>query len=300
MRLELEQKFNEILNYLHNKEKYREQFIKLVRDNLFDFSIILIWKIFILFLYEKFYQIAQQIGEDVFIQKWEGKFNRKPKNYRKENLYWANEEPDDQIVSFLGVIYKIDSNFLRQADALRKKRDTASHVAELKFTEEDVDNYIFETLRIIEKLQLCHEEEYLSKIEDSLQLTRVKPSQKDLVSILNKMVESLAQASTFRSAEDYENRILQFKENLTKEHIEKILDVVFDNPYSINQVLEAGRSITFFKELYELGKVNKSIWKKFAKKLSENYKGRDNFLSYYNWLFEVLGMPTYQSEIKVR
>jgi len=297
------EKYNQLLEFLNHQEKYREQFIKSIKDGLFDFSIILIWKTFILFAYEKIYQIAHQIGDNVFLQKWESKFDKKPKNYKKENIYWCNEEHDgeNKIIQFLGVIYKIDSNFIKQLNILKNKRDIAAHVSELEFTEEDVDNYLFEMLRVIEKLQNCHAEEYWKNFsaEDIGKLMKLLPSSQDLETFIENLIDSLAQASTFRTAEDYEKRILQLKSYLTENQIAKILEIVFDNPYSINQVLEAGGTRSFLRQLYDLKKVDKKRWTRFAEKLIKYYSNQEKPLAFYNWLFKELGMPTYE-ELDVR
>jgi len=294
-------KFNRLLQFLNNQEKYRDQFVKAIEKNLFDFAIIIIWKVFILFAYEKIYQVAHQLGEDVFLQKWEGKFSRKPKNYRKDNLYWPNEEQnsDDQIIQFLGVIYKIDSNFISQLETLKKKRHVAAHVADLEFTEEDVDNYLFEMLRVVEKLQKCHADDYLENfsIDDFQKVAKMIPSPQDLRIFIESLIESLSQAGTFRAAEDYENRILQLKTSLTEEDIQKILNVVFNNPYSINQVLEAGGTQRFFKQLYDLNKVDKKTWVIFANRLIKHFSDREDALAFYNWLFSKLDMRTYREEV---
>jgi len=124
MKKETLQKFDKLLSFLNNQGKYKNQFIKSIENSLFDFAVIVVWKIFILFVYEKIYQIAHQLGEDVFLQKWEGKFRKKPKNYKKGNIYWLNEEQnsDDRIIQFLSVIYRIDSNFISQLEGVEKEK----------------------------------------------------------------------------------------------------------------------------------------------------------------------------------
>jgi len=286
-------KFNKLLQFLNNQEKYRDQFVKAIEKNLFDFAIIIIWKLFILFAYEKIYQVAHKMGEDAFLSKWERKFSRKPKNYKKDNLYWPNEEQnsDDQIIQFLGVIYKIDSNFISQLETLKKKRHVAAHVADLEFTEEDVDNYLFEMLRVVEKLQKCHVDDYLVNFStwDFQKVEKMIPSPQDLGIFIDGLIEGLSQARTFREAEEYENRILQLKTSLTEEHIQKILNVVFNNPYSINQVLEAGGTERFFMQLYDLNKVDKKTWIIFANHLIEHFGDRKGALVSYDSLFLQIG-----------
>jgi hypothetical protein len=298
------EKFNRLLQFLNHQDKYKNQFFRAVENSLFDFAIIIIWKVFILFAYEKIFQVAHQLGEDVFLQKWEGKFTRKPKNYRRDNLYWPNEEQssDDQIIQFLGVIYKIDSNFISQLETLKKKRHVAAHVADLEFTEEDVDNYLFEMLRVVEKLQKCHADDYLENfsIDDFQKVAKMIPSSQDLKIFIDSLIDSLSQAGTFRAAEDYENRILHLKTFLTEEDIKKILNVVFDNPYAINQVLEAGGTQRFFRQIYDLGKTDKKVWLTFANRLVKHFGDRRDALAFYNWLFLELGMKTYEEEIGLK
>lgn len=184
---------------------------------------------------------------------------------------------------------------------MRKKRHTAAHVADLEFTEEDVDNYLFEMLRVVEKLQECHADDYLKNfdVDDYQKIAEMIASPQDQKVFIENLINNLSQAHTFSAAESYETRILQLRTYLSGEQIRKILNVVFDNPYTINQVLEANGTLIFFKQLYDLGRVDKKNWIIFARRLIEYFGDRESELVFYNWLFSKFGLPTYIIKRKV-
>ncbi len=303
-------KYEYLCGHIYNSDKYKEQFLKAIENDLYDFAIILIWKTFMLFLYEKMYQISGIIGEEIFIQKWEGIFNQKPKHYRRENLYWPNEEKDDKILTFLGALYLIDSNFITQLRIIKQKRDISSHVSELSCNYPEVKNYLSELLKIVEKIQDCHIEEYLKKIEDINKYQKILSSNKDMEEFLNRLIESLRRASTFDDAQEIEGKILNLLEFFTSNQIEEVLEAVFQNhfPYSINQVLEAsgGRATSgFLKKIFELPQ-NKMVkiggWRDFYKKLfQQKYLNMDrtNVSSLYGWLSKKLEPTKLEKEINV-
>ena len=300
----IKKKFEELLQFVVNQEKYKEQFLKSITNGLFDFSIILIWKTLILFDYEKMYEVAYQIGESTFLDKWKNKFGRTPRNYKKQNTYWPNEEKegDNKVIQFLGVIYRIDSNFIKQLHSLKPKRDTAAHVSDLCFNEEDVDNYLFEILRVVKELQKCYTNDYLKTfiIDDFEKLRKMELSKQDLQDLICILINNLVNASTFKTAKEYKKRILHLEFYLTGAQIIRILDEVFNNPCGINQVLESTGISNFFKQLYNLGKVGKDYWKNFAIKILEYYKeehgDETESFKFYNWLFDDLGLFYNQKE----
>lgn len=291
MKKKIKEKFYQLTKYICHKEKYESQFLRAVDNELFDFAVILIWKTFMLFLYEKIYQISRLIGNKVFLQKWQGRFNnKKPKNYKKENLYWPNEENDDIILSFLGTLYFIDSNFITRLRNRKRERDIASHVSELEFKEIQIEPYLSDLLEVVEKIQQCHIKEYFKDIEEVDKFLEIDTSQKDKEKFLYRLIENLRNASSFNSAQKYENDILKLKNSLAVDHIEKILDGVFENPqpYGINQILEADATSYFLKDIFELKKVPIEKWKKFYQTLKEQEFRRTTkaMLDIYGWFPE--------------
>lgn len=305
MNKKIKGKFEELLQFVVNQEKYKEQFLKSITNGLFDFSIILIWKTLILFAYEKMHQVAYQIGESTFLDKWKNKFGGTPRNYKKENIYWPNEEKegDNKVIQFLGVIYRIDSNFIKQLHSLKPKRDTAAHVSDLSFNEEDVDNYLFEILRVVKELQKCYTNDYLKTfiIDDFEKLREMEIPKQGLQDLIDILINNLVNASTFKKAKEYKKRILHLESYLTGAQIIRILDEVFNNPYGMNQVLEATGISNFFKQLYNLKKVDKDYWENFAFNILEYYKkeygDETESFKFYDWLFYELDMIKNQEEI---
>lgn len=168
---------------------------------------------------------------------------------------------------------------------------------------EDVDNYLFEILRVVKELQKCYINDYLKTfiIDDFGKLRKMELSKQDLQELIGILINNLVNASTFKKVKEYIKRILYLKSYITGAQITRILDEVFNNPYGINQVLEATGISNFFKQLYNLKKVDKDYWENFAFKIPEYYKEEygDEIESFrvYNWLFYELDVIKNQEEI---
>jgi len=286
--------------YLFNKEKYSEDLKASIRSNLFDFTIILIWKSFMLFIYEK----LSQIPSDIILDSWKRKYDKEkgPKGYKRNNLYWPNNIDDCELLNFLYEIYDIDRNVIRMAFSLAQKRDTAAHVSEITFNISQVDSFVDDILNLCEKIQKAHET-YLDKINIitvDKQMISKNLSSHDIKYFIPKLIDLLKSSISFKTTEEVEEKLLILKHYLSREDIKKVLDAIKENSVGIrwHQILQASKSSQFIRELYELYTEPTLKWEEFAKFLKEDKikKHNDLELANYNWLFEIFRMKTVKEE----
>lgn len=275
-----------VINYRNYEGQLKNSLIK--TNQIFDFSIILFWKIFMLFVYERLQQIRYFLEEDVFEQKWKTIFKMDKYDlakYDKRNLYAYNQLDDEEVISLLNILYPIDSNFLKKLKSLKQDRHTAGHVCDPTLTnqESDIINFTKELLVIVEKLQSEHEKNYLSQIELSkFTEDKITISDSDKRFLTHRAIESLATVPNFNSAK----APLQFIEkNLTFISLDKkkeILSNSLKNGGMYNQILESSYGPIFFKKLYEDGGLGLDDWKDFY--VDSSITNNCKELPTYNWL----------------
>jgi len=275
-----------------NYKTYQEQLENSFDNKIFDFSIILFWKLFMLFVYERLQQIRYFLEEDIFEQKWKTIFKAEKYDlirYDKRNLYSYNQLEDEEIINLLNLLYPIDSNFLKKLKNLKQDRHTAGHVCDPTLTnqENDVLNFIREILVIFEKLQLEHEKNYLTQIELSKFVEgEVNVSGADKKFLTYRAIESLPIIPNFNSAK----LPLEFIEkNLPLIPLEKKKEIIINslkNGGLYNQVIESGYGPIFFKKLFEDGDLNIDDWKNFY--IDMTIANQGNELTNYLWLKEEL------------
>lgn len=283
-------------SYVYDRQKYSRQLLYSIKHHLFDYSIILIWKTFILFLYEKIYQIP----EENILKAWKNKFKKETiPGFKKDNLYWPNNNDDKVIIHLFYEIYDIDNNVLKTAESLSQKRDTAAHVSDIQYSLNDVDNYIDDVLMLCEKFQKCHLK-ILDQTEiDSLDLIIIshRYSKYDIGYLLSNLIKVFGKSSSFKESTSRRTKIIALKDYLTRDQIATIIKETIKNSqdHPCHQIIEAGGANIFLQEIYNLFKEPTKEWKKFAEFISQDLqrRKRTELLSEYNWLFQNFNMPTY-------
>lgn len=295
----LKPKLKELFSFLYHREKYDKQLMLSIRNGLFDFSIILIWKIFIIFLYEKLYQVPS----DEILVAWESKYGekKKPKGFKKGNLFWPNNIDDDEVINFLYELYDIDKNILKIATPLSVKRNSAAHVSDVEFDLGGVDRFLDEILILCKKIQEAHKE-YLATIdimEIDTMLVSKKMSHKDIEALVNRIIISLKNSSSFNESTQIRRKIINLKNHLSRDDIKSILDSIKENSYGAlyHQILEASGAESFIKELYETFNEPSPEWNDFAEFLIES-NNLKNILPSYDWLFKIVKKEDTINEIK--
>jgi len=160
----------ELSDFLIRKNFYREQYKKALSQKLYDFLIILTWKTFMLFAYEKIQQTRYIIDEVKFRQKYwrKGSLTQKElSNYPVDNVFCYNGLDDEQIIDLLKRTYEFDENFSKQLKSLRAGRNTAAHVAEKTLTATDlqVSNTLDLLLKTIKHIDNNYKNKFLKTVE---------------------------------------------------------------------------------------------------------------------------------------
>ncbi len=279
-----------VINYKNYEKQLEDSLVK--TNRVFDFAIIVFWKLFMLFVYERLQQIRYFLEEDVFEQKWKTIFKQEKYDlikYDKRNLYAYNQLDDDEVIGFLNLLYPIDSNFLKKLKSLKQDRHTAGHVCDPNLTnqESNVVNFTTELLVVVEKLQLEHEKNYLSQVELLKFIEdKVTISNADKKFLVDRTIESLASIPSFNSAK----APLQFIENnlsiLDVDKKKEIIQNSLKNRGVYNQIIESSYGPTFFKSLYEDGALSLNDWQDFYIESTIANSGKE--LGSYYWLKENL------------
>jgi hypothetical protein len=291
-------KFKKLWSYVYDRN-YNIQLYNSCKYRLYDYSIILIWKIFMLFLYEKIYQIP----ENKILKAWKNRFKKdKPRGFKKDNLYWPNEHDDKDIIGLFYELYNIDNNVLKNAKALSQKRDTAAHVSDIHFTLNDADNFLDDILKLCEKFQRCHNNELKLIDINSLDQAFISKrfSKKDMVFLLARLIEVFGKSSSFGESTLLRNKIIALKNYLSRDNIKDILGAIKKNSVgaAYHQILEASGTDMFIKNIYLVYNEPSPEWNNFAKfliKCLKNYKV-EHYLPNYNWLFEIFSMKKFENK----
>lgn len=238
------EKFTELTNYLSGDFSYKEQLRTSYEDELYDFSVILIWKIFILYSYQAIRQYRVIIGEEEFNSVWkQGSLSEKKydvSGYEIDNIYAYNRIDDDILLDLLGRMYPIDNNFIKRLKQLKNSRDVAAHIADeiLLNTKEGVDHFFGEILKITGKVNEYHREKILSKVLEDKEV-EMHLSIADTVYFVKNKIQKLSDALTFDVADSAMKYINRKKKFLSFELLESILaNSVKNKNGAYNQVLE--------------------------------------------------------------
>jgi len=272
-----------LLSYVHHDDKYRNNLEKALNNELWDYATSLIWKIIVLFLYEKFSQIStiKEMPRDL-IKKLEDK------NCSADRCFSYNYHEDNFIADNITKVWSnFDRNYQKRLISLLAERNSLSHVNEIECTKIQFDAYLEKILEILDYIQDLHNDKieklknfatannvdvpYLSGQDISRIFAQV---QSDGQKILNKgMLLFLIKIITNKNIPD--DIIRQIKESgiytfwtstsyaLAKENGEKIiiplvkyfdkfevkeiLEKVFENGY--NQIIPASGIENIFMEL---------------------------------------------------
>jgi hypothetical protein len=276
MKRDISRAIGEIGTFLtpESKKIYEEELVKSVNSRLFDFSILLIWKEFILFIYERFEQI-RVLDSRVF----QSRTKDKSIQVRKiNNLYSYNEYKDEEIINLLKDLYSIDHNFIKKLGTLKSDRNIAAHVSdpELKTKESGVRDFCAKLIDIERKIQKEHQKQYLRFPSNLNIYQKLKLSEEDVKFIIIEIIDFLPVVPDFKTA----NRALLFLEkyinNIDSSQCVSILDNALKNKNKLNQVLRSSQGPIFFRALLKNIKIEKEPWRKFYIGLLEEYISEEN------------------------
>lgn len=133
----------EYCSYVCNYKIYSEKLSKAIENDLFDCGVIYIWKLFLLYVYEKVWQIREleKISgnkfetDKIFLSLIDPNGNKNlPDNFFDGNLYSLNKLQDynkgeTEIIAKLRDVYKeVDAQIFKDAQKILQERNKAAHV----------------------------------------------------------------------------------------------------------------------------------------------------------------------------
>ncbi len=167
---DLGQKINRLCSYVCNGKSYGyEQRLHLSsKHGLYDAAIIYAWNIFMLFVYEKVWQLRE-------LEKEAGTPNKTDKVFldaltlNKTSDYFDGhlcslgklqtecKQGEDAIVGILKNVYKnVDQQYFKKAQGVLQKRNEKAHINSLGTEKEDLDQVLRELVQICSAIQIEH------------------------------------------------------------------------------------------------------------------------------------------------
>ena len=167
---EIEQKIARLCSYVCNGKTYNyEQRLYLAtKHGLYDAAIIYVWNIFMLFVYEKVWQLREVEKEASIPNKTDKVFldalnSNKPIDYFDGHLCSLNKiqteckQGEDFIVGKLKDIYKnVDQQYFKKAQGVLQKRNEKAHINSLGTEKEDLEQVLRELIQVCSAIQVEH------------------------------------------------------------------------------------------------------------------------------------------------
>lgn len=167
---EIEQKIARLCSYVCNGKTYNyEQRLYLAtKHGLYDAAIIYAWNIFMLFVYEKVWQLREVEKEAGTPNKTDKVFldalnSNKPIDYFDGHLCSLGKiqteckQGEDFIVGKLKDIYKnVDQQYFKKAQGVLQKRNEKAHINSLGTEKEDLEQVLRELIQVCSAIQAEH------------------------------------------------------------------------------------------------------------------------------------------------
>lgn len=179
---EIEQKIARLCSYVCNGKTYNyEQRLYLAtKHGLYDAAIIYAWNIFMLFVYEKVWQLREIEKEAGIPNKTDKVFldalnSNKPTDYFDGHLCSLGKiqteckQGEDFIVGKLKDIYKnVDQQYFKKAQGVLQKRNEKAHINSLGTEKEDLEQVLRELIQVCSAIQVEHNT-FVTKIFELLE-----------------------------------------------------------------------------------------------------------------------------------
>lgn len=167
---EIEQKIARLCSYVCNGKTYNyEQRLCLsAKYGLYDAAIIYAWNIFMLFVYEKIWQLREIEKETSTPNKTDKIFlealkSNKPDDYLDGHLCSLGKlqteckQGEDAIIGKLKDVYKnVDQQYFKKAQGILQKRNEKAHVNSLGTEKEDLEQVLRELIQVCSAIQAEH------------------------------------------------------------------------------------------------------------------------------------------------
>lgn len=296
-----------LLSFVSDDEKYQEELQVAILNKLWEYSAILVWKIVILFCYEKLFQLSiiNKVPQPILK-------NLSDNNRTCNNCFSFNSLKDDKIYENMQNIWSnLDVNFKNTFKSLLDERNSLSHVNEYNYSKIKFDAYLEKVLDFLDHIQDLHDNNfeelknttalqnscipYLSTQDVSRIFAKVQSEGHKILDketllfliknitnknipddILQKIKESgiyifWTSRSYDGAKENGDKIIIPLAKYFDKFEIKEILEKVFENGY--NQILPVGGVENVFMELLNISvNIDESVveyWLQFKEKLIE-------------------------------
>ena len=197
---DIQEKIETLCSFVCNGKtyQYEQKLQKSAEYELYDAAIIYAWNIFMLFVYEKVWQIREleKLNEDTKFQTDKKAFlikinSNNPDKFPDDffdghlcnlnKLHTENKGEDFIIARLVDVYPNMDPQYFKKAQKILKSRHDGAHINEIQQDSNDLDNVLRELTQVIEKIQEAHNQ-HLQSIFDNLKQDKIwHLSEQDLV-----------------------------------------------------------------------------------------------------------------------
>lgn len=168
MQQDISEKIDRLCSFVCNGKTYQheQQLRKAAEHGLYDAAIIYAWNIFMLFIFEKIWQI-RELEKEKGVPFQTDKFflelvKNKPQDYFDGNLFslnklQENKQGEDVIIGKLKDIYKeVDQQHFREAQQILQKRNTAAHLNSINHESDDLNDVLRRLIKVLDVIQNEH------------------------------------------------------------------------------------------------------------------------------------------------
>ncbi len=190
MNQNLAEKIENLCLYVCNAKKfgYEQKLKKATEHELYDAAIIYAWSIFMLFIFEKVWQLREIercedgdsfLTDGIFLQLInKGKPSDKPADYFDGSLFSLNKlqennQGEDKIIGKLKDVFRgVDQQFFKEAQQILQKRHTSAHVNSVNLSIDELNYVLGKLIGIAQEIQNDHERkmpkvfEYLDTVNE--------------------------------------------------------------------------------------------------------------------------------------
>lgn len=279
-------KYSDLAKFLDNPDFYQEEYESASNTDLLDYQMILIWKTFVLFVYQKISEVRKILGDDEFShQYWckssflvkENKCKYPLEDFEITNIYSYSSISDNEIIDVVCRIFGLEKNFKQLLHTIKNDRDTASHVSSdiVKTQDQTINKNLNDAIRIAEQIDNIYKNKFLNKVNDKLMSINQSSNESELNYLIdNYFLEQIREAKNFDEAENLLSVVNKKMHLLSEESIKNILYAMLqgENNGGYIQSIDLGYSYQFLtnllKESYKK-KINLECWKDFYMELDK-------------------------------
>lgn len=174
MQQDIQEKIEKMCSFVCNGKtyQYEQKLEKSAEHGLYDAAIIYAWNIFMLFVYEKIWQIREVerhddggnfITDKIFLQLInKGKPSDKAPDYFDGNLFSLNKlhennQGEDKIIGKLKDVFRsVDQQFFKEAQQILQKRNTSAHVNSVNLSIDELSYVLGKLIDIAQEIQNDH------------------------------------------------------------------------------------------------------------------------------------------------